>query len=68
MNDRTMQSLHLNIRSTSPSPVHKKQHTSYVGGKKPKTSSPLEAKSKTTSNMLSMLKNIVDVEYVGKVL
>ena len=34
MNDWPRHSLRLNIRSKSPSPVRKKQRTSYVGGKK----------------------------------
>ena len=48
MDDRTSHSLHLNIRSKSPSPVHNKQRNSYVGGKKPKTPSTSKVTSKTS--------------------
>ena len=34
MNDRPGNSFRLNTRSASPSPVHKKQPTSYLRGKK----------------------------------
>ena len=48
MNYWTKHSLPLNIRSTSPSPAHKKKLTLYMRGKKSKTVLPFIATSQTT--------------------
>ena len=56
MNYWPSQSSRLIIRITSPAPVHKKQNTSSMGGKKSKTASSLEATLQTMSKTSSTLK------------